>query len=262
LASTTVAIHPEWSERVKFGVCCPLGEVDAALEAGFDYVELGASGFEGLSDDWNPEPYLDRPILATNLFFDSRVKLFEPCATPYMEYVTTTLARAVSLRVPVMVIGSGASRYSMDPLSGNRQFVEIVARISNLARHMNIVIAPESLNRTETNVGNDLRTLALSLREVGAGYTADSYHILFEWDADGRRSSIDELYKEQIPFAPSHVHIANLPRTGVDAKDPMLQGFADRLRELSYGGNVSLECDRPDSSILGKSLEQLHLLFR
>jgi sugar phosphate isomerase/epimerase len=246
---------------VKFGVCCPLAEVKAVLAAGFDYVELGASGFDGLSDDWDPLPYLNLPILATNLFFDSRVKLFEPCATPYMEYVTTTLVRAVSLRVPVMVIGSGASRYSMEPVSDEHQFVEIVARISNLAKLMKIVIAPESLNRTETNVGNDLRSLALALRDVGAGYTADSYHILFEWDADGRKSSIDELYKDQIPFAPSHVHIANLPRTGVDVEDPMLQGFASRLRELDYRGNVSLECNRPDSSSLTNSLEQLRLLF-
>jgi sugar phosphate isomerase/epimerase len=231
------------------------------LAAGFDYVEVGAAGFNGLSDDWDPLPYRHLPILATNVFFDSRVKLFDPGKTSYLDYAIATMSRAKSLDVPLMVIGSGASRTSLDPSLGDGPFVDIVAEIAKLARHLDIVIAPESLNRTETNVGNDLRSLALALRQAGAGYTADSYHILFEWDAEGRSLSIDDLYTEQIPFAPSHVHIANLPRTGVDARDPMLQGFAKRLRTLDYRGNVSLECNRTDSSGLATWLNELQQLF-
>jgi sugar phosphate isomerase/epimerase len=161
-----------------------------------------------------------------------------------------------------MVIGSGASRATPDPAVGDAPFVEIGGEIAEAARPLDIVIAPESLNRTETNVGNDLRSLAFALRDREVGYTADSYHILYEWDAEGRPSAIEDLYEEQIPFAPSHVHIANLPRTGVDSDDPMLLGFASRLRDLGYSGNVSLECNRADSSGLRGFLGHLRTLFQ
>jgi len=246
---------------MKFGVCTGLEDATAILEAGFDYVELGASAFNGLSDDWDPAPYAGLPIGATNLFFDSRIKLFGPEKTPYLDYAKRTVERGASLSVPIMVIGSGGSRRSPDGSNQDGAFFDIVAQISEYARTLGISLAPESLNRTETNVGNDLRGLALGLKERGVGYTADSYHVLFEWDADGRTADLGETWREQLPFAPTHVHIADLPRLGVDADDAMLRGFAARLAEFGYDGSVSLECSRGTDFNYRSTLRTLKFLF-
>lgn len=244
---------------MKFGVCADVAEASVIRDAGFDYVEVGASGFGGFDGDWEQAKYADVPILATNLFFDGRIKLFGEGRTPYREYAERTIARAASLGIPVMVIGSGASRRDRDGDSG---FVDVVAELSEIAKPVGITLAPESLNRTETNVGNDLRSLALALREHGVAYTADSYHILFEWDADGRSLDLEDLYAEQVPFAPAHVHIADLPRVGVSAEDRMLRAFAARLKSLDYAGNVSLECARSADFDYRAAREALRRLFK
>jgi D-psicose/D-tagatose/L-ribulose 3-epimerase len=247
--------------ELRFGVCATVADAPAILGAGFDYIEVGASGFSGLEAEWNPTPYRGLPTEATNLFFDSRIHLFGPDRTSYLDYASRTVERAAALGVKVMVIGSGASRRAPEGEDGDVRFCEVAAEIAQIAGAFGIRIAPESLNRTETNVGNDLRCLAIGLRDNGVGYTADSYHILFEWDADGRRAALKQLFEEQIPFAPSHVHIADLPRTGVSFDDPMLTGFAGRLRELRYNGLVSLECTRGADFDFHGSLMALRALF-
>ncbi|HTQ08728.1 MAG TPA: TIM barrel protein [Fimbriimonadaceae bacterium] len=246
---------------MKFGVCAGVVDAPAILDAGFDYIEVGATGFSGMDEHWDRSPYEGLPILATNLFFDQRIHLFGAHKTPYLDYSMRTIERAASLGVPVMVIGSGGPRTAPDDIDGDSAFVDVVAELSQIAQPFGIALAPESLNRTETNVGNSLRSLAIRLRARGVGYTADSYHILFEWDAEGRKVWLDDLMEDQIPFAPTHVHVANLPRTGVDAEDPMLQAFAGRLAELEYGGNVSLECSRESGFDLAATLGALKSLF-
>ncbi len=246
---------------MKFGVCAGLDEAAAILGAGFDYLEVGASGFNGLDDDWDSTPYANLPILATNLFFDHRIRLFGPERTPYRDYAERTITRGASLGIPVMVIGSGGPRSAPEGVDGDTGFIDIVAEIAEIARPLGVRLAPESLNKTETNVGNDLRRLALGLRDRGVGFTADSYHILVAWNEDGRKLGLDDLMEEQIPFAPVHVHIADLPRTGVDPADRMLQAFARRLRALGYSGNVSLECSRPAGFDYGGTLDSLRTLF-
>jgi sugar phosphate isomerase/epimerase len=246
---------------MRFGVCTGLEDVGKVLDAGFEYVEVGASGFNGMSEDWDPSPYQGLPIGATNLFFDHRIRLFGQNQTPYHAYAERTVSRAATLGIPVMVIGSGGPRNAPDGIDGDAGFVTIVAEIEEIARPHGIHIAPESLNRSETNVGNDLRRLALDLHKRGVGYTADSYHVLYEWDANGRVQDLEQVWKEQVPFAPTHVHVANLPRAGVDADDPMLQGFARRLRHLAYDKSVSLECSRGEGFDYVKALATLESLF-
>jgi sugar phosphate isomerase/epimerase len=246
---------------MQFGVCTSLAEAQIVLDADFDYVELGASEFDGLCETWDPSPYARLPIGATNLFFDSRIKLFGQERTPYREYAERTISRAASLGIKLMVIGSGATRAAPEGTDADAAFVDIVAEISDFAKRYGITMAPESLNRTETNVGNDLRSLAIALRDKSVGYTADSYHILFEWDADGRKQNLETLCNEQIPFTPSHVHIADLPRLGVNENDPMLQAFAGRIKRLGYDRAVSLECTRRSGFDFGSALNTLKSLF-
>lgn len=248
---------------MKFGVCCGLKDARAVVDAGFDYVELGASGFSGLSEHWDRSPYANLPIYSTNLFFDGSIKLFEdPDKELIRVYSRRTIARAASLGVSVMVVGSGASRRAPEGVDGDLAFARFVSEISAEAGALGITLAPESLNRTETNVGNDLARFATVLRDHRVAYTADSYHVLYEWNADGRVTPLDELWGEQLPFAPAHVHIADLPRDAPKASEPMLLGFVKRLSELRYDAGVSLECKRESDFDFRRALSDLRSLFK
>jgi len=248
---------------MKFGVCCGIEDAGIVLGCGFDYVELGANN---LSDD--PNRFEGIPVEATNLFFASSIKLFGREATPYLDVARATVDRAARIGVKTMVIGSGASRNAPDGTDmevAEREFLLIAAAIGDYARKYGITIAPESLNRSETNIGNDLGFLARGLQYAGVGYTADSYHVLYEWHANDPSEAFpsDEHWADQIPFAPTHVHIADLPRYAPKPADPMVQGFARRLLTLGYDGRVSLEYRRGADfeAELTRALLDLKVLF-
>ena len=248
---------------MRFGVCCYESEAHAVLKAGFDYVELGANTLNP-----NPSVYKDLPVEATNLFFAGSIKLFGPDATPYLDVARATVDRAAAIGVQVMVIGSGGPRRApegSDLAWCEREFCLVAAAIGEHAEQYGITIAPESLNRSETNIGNDLACLACELKESGVAYTADSYHVLYEWNADGPSEPFPSKvhWEEQVPFLPAHVHIADLPRFAPRPDDPMVQGFAARLLELRYDGRVSLECRRGEDleRELKNALRDLKILF-
>jgi sugar phosphate isomerase/epimerase len=233
---------------MKFGVCGGLDLAPRVLAAGFDYIEPGATGF-ALREDFDATEYRNLRTEACNLFFPGTIKLFGAEATPWLDYAKQAVDRAHAIGISVMVIGSGASRRApdgIDAVEAETRFVEIAGEIADYARPFGITIAPESLNRAESNVGNDLGALARTLQARGVGYTADSYHVLCEWDAEGGEGEPD--WEGQIPFLPTHVHIGDLPRNVPEPTDPLIQGFARRLKQLGYDGRVSLEARRRDES--------------
>jgi sugar phosphate isomerase/epimerase len=121
---------------------------------------------------------------------------------------------------------------------------------------MSPLMAPEGLNRSETNLGTDTGSFAHTLAYYGIPYTADAFHILKEWDFDGREGGLEEptarFWEEQLPFAPAHVHVANLVgRAAPLSDDQLLPGFFRRLSKLGYQGLVSLEVSTPFSELNG-----------
>ena len=279
---------------MKFGICCGIDSAIQALDLGAEYIELGAVAFNGLEPDWNPLPFVGVPIETTNVFFPGAIKLFGPERTPYEEYAKRAIDRAAEVGVKIMVVGSGVSRRApegSDPATMDAEFADIVANMQRIASPYGIAMAPESLTRLETNVGNDLGRLARLLKERGVAYTADSFHVLKEWEfdtqAEGRgtrdegrgvkdlgsaqrgegRGTTDDgpsaaHWAEQIPFAPAHIHIGDLPRNYPKAADPMMQGFARRIKELGYDGRISLECSLGELSTgLPSALKELRTLF-
>jgi sugar phosphate isomerase/epimerase len=237
-----------------------MADADLALAAGFDYVELPAQQIIGHEAD-----YIRLSALATNLFFPSHIRLFGPEATPYREYAQEVIEAAGRVGVKVMVIGSGAARRrpdGMEAAEAESAFVRVAAELSEIAEPLGISIAPESLNRGETNVGNDLRALATQLQVVGVGYTADSYHVLSEWTFEGNEGPPSaEHWRDQIPYLPTHVHLGDRHRHDPAPTDPDLVGFAHRLRELGYDEGVSLECRRRDGQSLAQALADTRSLF-
>lgn len=248
---------------MRFGLCGGLDIAPRALAAGFDYMEVGATGF-ALREDFDPAEYRDLKAEASNLFFPGTIKLFGSEATPWLDYAKQAVDRAHAIGISVMVIGSGGSRRAPEgiaPWKAQKEFIKIAGQITDYARPLGITIAPESLNRSETNVGNDLGALALGLRERKVGYTADSYHILSEWDADGAESDPD--WEGQMPIPPNHVHVGDLPRNAPEPEDPLIKGFAARLKLLGYDGRISLEARRRDESDdeLRRVLDNLRAIF-
>ncbi|RYG43153.1 sugar phosphate isomerase/epimerase [bacterium] len=229
---------PACRESMRFGVCAGPDEAEAILAAGFDYVEMGLSSTAG-----NPDFDLTRldgiPIAAMNLFFPSSVRLYGPDATEWREYAKRAIDRAAQVGVPVLVVGSGGARRAPDaPGDWEGAFVDVAAELQAIAASYGITIAPESLTRAETNIGNDLGTLALALAARGVGFTADSFHILQE------QPDLEKI-ADEIPLLPRHVHLGSKGSREVpQASEPGFARFVAQLRELGYDGTASLECKR------------------
>ncbi len=250
---------------MQFGLCCDFSEFEYALAAGYDYVEGALSGLASAPD---LERYRGLPIEATNIFFPSSIRLFGEERTPYLEYARGALAKAGELGVKIAVVGSGAVRRAPDEEDIEEYedaFADIASELADIADEFGITVAPESLNRSETNIGNDLASLANRLLKRGVSYTADSYHVLYEWNAKhpDQPAPPESLFDTQLPFAPVHVHVATLPRVAPVPGDPKLVGFVRRLQSLGYDGRVSLECQRGSSvEELSAALKNLQALFR
>ncbi len=231
---------------MRLGACCGLDQARAALDAGFDYVELPASGLLA-----NEEAYGLLKPYATNLFFAGGMRLCGEEKTPHREYAEHVISGAADVDVRVMVVGSGAARRSGTGVTreeAESAFLRVCEELSEIAEGHGIAIAPESLNRSETDVGNDLAALATELQLLGVGFTADSYHVISEWVFDGNEGPVTlDHWREQIPHLPVHVHIGDRPRLSPQPNDPELMGFVKRLSELGYDGAVSLECKLRDN---------------
>ncbi|CAN5617269.1 hypothetical protein BH11ARM2_BH11ARM2_25920 [soil metagenome] len=228
-----------------YGVCAGIDEAETILAAGFEYLEMGLSQTAG-DPSFDLARLRDIPIRAMNLFFPGSVRLYGREENDWRGYAERAIVRAAEIGVPVLVVGSGGSRRAPDATGDwEAAFVRVAATLQAIAKPYGITIAPESLTRAETNVGNDLRAYALALREAGVGYTADSFHILQEQP---------DLAKipDEMPFLPTHVHLGSKGDRAVPTKDePGFAAFAARLRELGYDGTASLECKR------GKSVAEL-----
>jgi sugar phosphate isomerase/epimerase len=245
---------------VRFGLCCGLAEADDALAAGFDYIELPASQLLE-----NRAEYARLAPEATNLFFPGAMRLYGPEKGEYMAYAREVVPAAAEVGVRTMVIGSGAARKCPEGMQLDRAeaaFVRIASEITDIAEPLGLIIAPESLNRTETNVCNDLGSMAANLRTLGVAYTADSYHVISEWVFDGHEGPPTMgFWRDQVPYLPAHVHLGSRDRVDPLPDDPDLEGFVKRLFELGYDGRVSLECRRRANQSLAQSLADVRALF-
>lgn len=185
---------------------------------------------------------------ATNLFASGTLRL-TGATDEVRTYAELVVPRAAEAGIQVMVIGSGAARRSELPFEAAQEgFADAAGVVGEVARRYGITVAPESLKREETNVGNSMGDLARRLAKRGVAFTADSHHLLRDWahlHGDGAPS--EEFWREEIPVAPAHVHVSNFERTWkVQGRHRGMLGFAKRLKEVGYNGRVSLECEWAD----------------
>ncbi len=229
---------------MRFGICCQSEQVAHALSVGFEYTEL-AAGKIFAEAPLAAEAIRAMRAEATNLFVSGPLRLSG--ATPEVRaYAELVVPRAAKAGISVMVIGSGAARRSeLEFEAAQEGFADAAGVVGEVARKYGIVVAPESLKREETNVGNSMGDLARRLAERGVAFTADSHHLLRDWPhRSGQEGAPSKAFwREEIPVAPAHIHISNFARTWPVSEDPGMRGFAQRLYEVGYDGRISLECD-------------------
>jgi sugar phosphate isomerase/epimerase len=194
---------------------------------GYDYVEYPAASHESSE--------------TTNLFYSADVRLYGPGADGLKR--GKAVIDAAALRgVRIMVLGSGGVRKTEGNIKeAEAAFYDLAAELDAYAQTLGLHVAPESLNPTETNVGTSLPALARELAKREAPYTADSYHALVE---TGTKDGDLDFWREQVPFAPLHVHFAPYDRSTPSGEEPSLKSFFQRLKELGYDARASLECRR------------------
>ncbi|MEI7577401.1 MAG: hypothetical protein WCK51_10940 [Armatimonadota bacterium] len=200
----------------------------------------------------------------TREMWDARPIPFTPCSTPESAFgkLLYSAISAVYEEEHEAFLGDFVEAAS-EPPPTREQFHE---QLRNAIRSwMSPLLAPEALNRSETNLGNDCGKFATTLAYYGIPYTADVYHILYEWDADGREGGLavpsEAFWEAQLPFAPVHVHLADLQgRAAPSAHDPMMAGFFRRLKALDYQGRMSLEVRTPFDELNGAA-EQIRLAY-
>lgn len=275
---------------MKVGICTSLENAPVAVDAGFDYVELSASRmmanppWNTSLDPFDASPYRALPVEVCNLFFPGDAKLFSTDwqeIFPVIVYLGLAQKRLAEAGIEVAVIGSGNQRrcppevkfpYRDDPLiykhADSESPEEIIARwLADFSQPPEPVkFAPESLERSETNVGTGCASFSRILKKHGIGYTADAYHLLREWEADGREGGLDApsvaFWADQLPHCPTHLHLAQLEgRRFPQPKDPMLEGFFARVFELGYNDRVSLECSNLNSDDYRQAMENVRSYF-
>lgn len=240
---------------MRFGVCCSLENAPIALRAGADYVELPA--WPLVKDAEYRKALTGLPVEAVNLFLPSGLTLidnYEDC----LAHGRAVVEEAESLGIAVAVVGSGGARRFPDD-EKLRGFITFVEAVQTWSRHATTIkIAPESLNRDETNVGNDLHELATLLLEKGVGFTADSYHVLREWQVEGEVEDLPALWEYHMPTPPVHVHVSDCERRPPAKDDESIASFLRRLKQLRYDDRMSFECRWDDfADEVGLAIDRL-----
>ena len=232
------------------GVCGSSTQWDIIQKAGCTYVEenVGKLLNPKLSDaefSKSAEAFKSKniPVRACNGFLPGELKLVGP-ETKHDEvvaYATIALKRAKELGVEVVVLGSGGARKvpdGFDRAKADEQFVAVVKRLGEAAEKHGMIVAMESLNRSETNFGNTLRECTKLIKAVNHSrvkLVADMYHMLKEDEAPDAILEASSLL--------AHCHIAEkAQRTppGTDGDD--FKPYLRALKKLGYHGRISLEC--------------------
>lgn len=219
--------------RLIFGLCCGPEKAEEALQAGFSYVELPAAPLAEGAD------YSGLPVAATNLFFPGGLSLYEgrdACEA----HARLVISRAIDKGVPLMVIGSGGVRKAPegdDPAQREAEFCDFVSQMQD--EFPEVILAPESLNRTETNVGCDYGPLAVALAQRGCSATLDAYHVGLEPGFSG--------WEGRIPVLPKHLHLASPSREVPEPDCPFLLSLFVALNDMGYSGTASFEGHRTKS---------------
>lgn len=235
----------EAQHKILVGVC---NSPQNAREAGYDYVEMGASSIAKMPDA-DFEKLLQTvketgiPVGACNGFLPGTIRVTGPEINQkeQEEYVRKCFDRLNRLGVKILVFGSGKSRALPENFpreKGFQQMVDFCKRIGPLAREKNITIVIEPLNKKECNFinsGTEGLEVVEAAKDPNIELLLDLYHMATD------NESPDIVLKAGAHI--KHVHIAN--PTGrkypLSADEYDYKPFFDNLKKTGYTGGVSVE---------------------
>lgn len=222
--------------------------IEILKKTGYDYVELPLAQIMQLPADAfkNLLKKLGAAGLkceACNNFFPANIRLTgnEMNTGSILSYAAASLEKAALLGVEVIVFGSSQARNVPEGFPREkawRQLKDILRIIGEMAGPMNIFIAIEPLNRSESNIVTTVSegfALAKEVRRNNVRLLVDYYHIAVEKD------SLDDV-KNAGNFI-RHVHFSRPEgRTfPTIAELTDYAGFFRTLKEAGYDGRISVE---------------------
>jgi sugar phosphate isomerase/epimerase len=229
--------------------------IEAAVTAGFDYIELPLAQITDLGQDEFARlrgklSALGIPCPRNNNFFPANMRLpgAQVDKAGIEDYVERALSRSQELGAAKVVFGSGPARTIPPefPLNeGREQLIQLLRYISSAAEKFGISIAIEPLNRGESNIINSFEegcALASAVARSNIKVLVDYYHLAKENDG------LEHIYGKGKSFL-THAHFAG---DGKDRKYPAAEKkdeyrrFLGALKSAGYDDTLSLEAYSED----------------
>jgi sugar phosphate isomerase/epimerase len=231
----------------RLGICASPEDL-ARVAPGYDFAELTVSALAPLETDeaWGERrpqlAGLRPPIHAFNVFVPGQLKLVGPerDSAAIQRYARPAVRRAADLGARIIVFGSGAARRIPDGYPRSRawdELAEFLSTCADAAAGTGVTIAIEPLNHDESNVLNsylEAVELAALVDRPEIRVLADIYHFM-----------VDSEPLEDILHAPerlAHVHLADSGRLYPGSGSYPLERLLALLRDVNYGGALSIEC--------------------
>ena len=221
------------------------------IELGYDYAELPLAQMMDLSEqDFSKlrQNIHDIPVEACNNFFPAKIRLTgeEVQMERTLDYVKRATNRAAALGVRIIVLGSSGAKNIPENFpyqKAEEQFIILLHALQDIVAPLDITIALEPLNKTESNFINNLSEGLEIMHRVNCSHIkilADYYHMRME-DEDMQIIS-------QAGGDLRHVHIAAkngrlFPKED-DGED--YPAFFQALKDIGYQGRVSIEASTKD----------------
>lgn len=242
---------------MKLGVNVGLDRIDAAADAGFDYVECALSWLAQISEEefqsWLAKaPSFRIPVIKCNGFMPGEIKPVGPDVDEAVlrAYLEKALSRAHAIGIRTAVFGSGAARRVPDGWTHKRawqQLAEFLRLVEEYAAKYDITISIEPLRRQECNIVNLVSEATVLAAWVDCPHITvlgDTFHMLScaePWEAFTQAGSLL-----------THVHISH-PLADMSSRDYPAPGdgqdyaaIVKVLKDMNYAGDISVEAGTQD----------------
>ncbi len=233
---------------MRFGVCTGLEQLQAVIDAGYDYIELSLMKLAALEEQeflqWK-KMLEASPVKAetTNVFFPFDIPLVGPEADHKRarEYTNKALARAAELGIKICVLGNGTARNvpeGFDPKEAEQQLMQVLRQTGDIAQTYGITIALEPLREKETNLINTVAeglALCRKVNHPAVKCLADFYHALCNEESMNAIENAGEMLV--------HTHLAcyNRCMPANEADVALCETWAAALANCGYDARISLE---------------------
>ena len=234
---------------MRFGVCTDIHGIPAAVEAGYDYLELHFQVIVNMSDGeyeilLNAVRQSGLKAECFNGFFPADIPLVGPQVDfgKISEFTQKGMQRAQQLGGKIVVLGSGTSRRIPEGFSRSKayaQFQKAITICGDIAQQYGIQIAIEPLNPSETNlihtVSDGVR-LCQDVNHPAVGCLVDFFHFYKNGEA------LEDITSAGKWIIHTHLARPNNDRQMPKEEDiPICRHWIQVLKAMHYSGRMSLE---------------------